>query len=461
MLIMPKNNWKNEFAEFVHEIMEEFEIPGMSVGLSQNGEVIYSEGFGYADLENEKKVNPETVFGIASITKSFTALAIMILEREGKLTTGDPVLKYLPDFDAGEKITPAINIHHFLTHTAGLPPTPALMYAMVRSIEGDPTAEKLKEDGKWEKWTEEPPIESYKDLLDFWARNKPEPLGYPGGQFSYSNDAYSLLGTIVERISGISLGEFMEEKIFKPCNLEKITFSPDELKKWPNVTQLYAKIDEEIVPAPKWNHSEAMLGAGFLKTHALDLLRYGQSFLGSAYLKRMGSPYFPLPDGKFYGYGFMVQPDYHGNTIIEHGGSLKGISSHLGMVPEENLVATVLINLVEMPVTRVWDALVNLALGYSIEEERFSFSALASLPESSRDWPGKYVSPEGAEIEVTSEEEKLFVELNNKKQELTPVAVDRASLIRRGEKSIIQFLRDGEGKVSGIHMGLRIIKKVN
>jgi len=460
LLITRRNDWENEFEEFAGKIMEEFEIPGMSVGLAQDGEVIYARGFGYENREEKKKVSPETVFGIASITKSFTALAIMILEKEGKLSTGDPVIKFLPEFKAGEQITPAINIHHFLTHTAGLPPTPALMYAMVKSIEGDPTAEKLKEEGKWEKWTEEPPIETCDDLLKFWERKQPEPLGLPGEQFSYSNDAYALLGTIVERVSGMSLAKFMEEKIFKPQKMEKITFDPEKLKEWNDVTQLYARIDDDIVPAPLWNHSEAMLGAGYLKTNVLDLLKYGNSYLNSPLLMRMGSPYFPLPEEKYYGYGFMVQPNYKGSTIVEHGGSLKGISSHLGFIPEKNLVGTVLINLVEMPVTRVWNALINLALGLSIDEERFSFPPLSSLPESTKDWPGKYISPEGAEVEVTREKDKLFIEFNNTKQELTPVKVDKASLIRRGEKSIIQFLRGGNGEVDGVHMGLRIIKKV-
>ncbi len=455
----PKTGWKDEFEEFIHEIMEEFEIPGLSLGLSQDGEIKYSRGFGYSNREEGTRATADTVYGIASITKSFTALAIMILEREGKLSTGDPVVKYLPEFNAGDRITPAITIHHFLTHTAGLPPTPALMYAMVRSIEGDPTAKKLKEEGKWEKWTEEPPIDTYEDLLDFWNRKKPDPLGNPGAQFSYSNDAYSLLGTIVERVSGVSLEKFMEEKIFQPQKMEKITFEPEMLKKWQDVTQLYARIDEEVVPAPCWNHSPAMLGAGFLKTKVPDLLKYGNSFFSSHHLQRMGSPYFPLPDGKYYGYGFMVQPDYYGNTIVEHGGSLKGISSHLGFIPEKNVVATVLINLVEMPVTRIWNALVNLFLGLPKHEERIPHKKLPSIPRASRDWPGKYTSQEGAEIDVTREEGKFLIRLNEKKQELIPASADKAIVTRRGEKSIVQFLRDGEGNVSGMHMGLRIIKK--
>lgn len=459
-MVNKNQDWQKKFEEWTLEIMEEYEIPGLSVGLAHKGEVIYARGFGYACREEEKKAGPATVFGIASITKSFTALAIMLLAREEKLSIGDPVIKYLPEFQVGETITPAITIHHFLTHTAALPPTPALLYAMVRSLEGDPTVDKLKSEGKWEQWTAEPPLDSGDDLLHYLARKKFEPLGHPGGQFSYSNDAYSLLGTIVERVSGMSLGDFMAERIFQPLGMDRTTFDPQKLEDWPDVTQLYARIDEEIMPAPCWNHAPAMLGAGFLKSNIIDLLKYGNFYLNNPSLAGlMGAPLFPLPPGNFYGYGFMVQPDYQGHPIIEHGGSLKGVSSHLGLLPEKDLTAAVLINLVEMPVTRIWNALINSVLDRPLSTERYSWPVLSSWPEGSRDWPGQYTSGEGAEVRVQAEGDKLFIEFNNNRQELHPVAVDKARIIRRGEQNIIQFLRDGSGYVSALHMGLRIIKK--
>ena len=94
---MQLSQW-GEFEAFVEEIMEKEQIPGVAVALSQNGKTIYKKGFGKRDLETNEPVTPETIFGVASITKSFTALAIMKLAEEGKLQIDDPVAKYLPEF---------------------------------------------------------------------------------------------------------------------------------------------------------------------------------------------------------------------------------------------------------------------------------------------------------------------------------------------------------------------------
>src|SRR4051812_47806142 len=117
---MQLNRW-GEFEGFVEEMMEAEKIPGVAVALSQNGKVIYKKGFGTKDVETNEPVTPETIFGTASVTKSFTALAIMKLAEEGKLQIDDPVTKHLPRFRlVGYDDIDEIKIHHLLTHTTGL-----------------------------------------------------------------------------------------------------------------------------------------------------------------------------------------------------------------------------------------------------------------------------------------------------------------------------------------------------
>src|SRR5690606_30258396 len=108
---------------YVKTIMEREQIPGLAMAISQHGETIYEQGFGVRDIETNKRVTPDTIFGIASVTKSFTALAIMQLVEQGKLTLDSPVIRYLPQFHLPRaKDMEQIYVHHLLTHTTGQPP---------------------------------------------------------------------------------------------------------------------------------------------------------------------------------------------------------------------------------------------------------------------------------------------------------------------------------------------------
>ena len=118
----------SQFEQFVRDLMDEFEAPGVAVGIIRGGRVIYSRGFGYRDLERKLPVTPETVFGVASVSKSFTALGIIQLAEKGLLGVEHPVKRYLPEFDLPGESEHAwrITVHNFLTHTAGIPPLPSL-----------------------------------------------------------------------------------------------------------------------------------------------------------------------------------------------------------------------------------------------------------------------------------------------------------------------------------------------
>jgi CubicO group peptidase (beta-lactamase class C family) len=117
-----KRSW-SEFEAYVYEVMKKENIPGTAVAVAERGRVIYEKGFGYRDVAQKLAVTPETIFGIASVTKSLTAAAILVLEQEGQLSVDDPVTKYIPEL-AIPSLEPMdeIRIHHLLSHTTGLPP---------------------------------------------------------------------------------------------------------------------------------------------------------------------------------------------------------------------------------------------------------------------------------------------------------------------------------------------------
>ncbi|WP_188624710.1 serine hydrolase domain-containing protein, partial [Caldalkalibacillus thermarum] len=229
----------NKFEDYAQGLIDKYQIPGVGIAFAKNGDIIYWKGFGYRNVENKLPVTLDTVFGIASVTKSFTCAAIMHLQEAGKLDVQDPVIKYLPEFKAGTpEQTKKMTIHHFMTHTAGLPPLPSLKYANKRSIDADPSAQdypglKVKED-------DQGPIDTYEQLMEFIAGLDFELLGEPGTEFSYSNDAYALLGAIVERVSGKFYESYLKENILEPAGMVNTCFLIEELGDHDDVTSLYA-----------------------------------------------------------------------------------------------------------------------------------------------------------------------------------------------------------------------------
>ncbi len=473
---MPGENWqkREELSELVYEIMEECDAPGVSVAVGDESGLLYAEGFGYRDREEKLRATPETVYGVASVTKSFAGLAVMLAEMERELTAADPVIRYLPEFSfGGDEWDHAINIHHFLTHTSGLPPTGALRYSMVRSMEGDPMVEQLREAGRWEEWVDRDPIDNYGQLMEYLARVDEEPLGRPGAQFSYSNDAYSLVGTIVERATGETFEKYVGERILQPIGMDDSTFDVDELAARDDVTQLYAEDPGgEVYLSPNWQDAPAMVGAGFLRCTAVDLVRYGQLYLrggcanGSRILPpeavaRMAAPYVPAGRMQGYGYGLMIRPNYSGVTLVEHGGSLKGISSHFGYVPEQDLTVSVLCNLQGVPVSKIWLGAVNLLLGLPIDNERSVEPEYDASEEEEDRFVGTYRSGEGARLDVYREDDCLFLEQDGEKSQLRLSGPDTAATVRRGEESAVRILPGPTGEIAAIYAGLRIMRKVS
>src|SRR5690606_12753108 len=217
----PLMDWPEAFERYAVDVLERYGAPGMAVGVARDGRTIYEGGLGWRDRERELPATPDTIFGIGSVTKSFTCMAIMQLVDEGRLLVDDPVIRYLPEFSVpNEQYRQAITIHHFMTHTSGLPPLPSLTYALARSLEADPAAAALRAGQA----SPHPPIDTPGQLLDFIAHHDFELLGPPGAYFSYSNEAFALLGTIIERVTGQRYEDFVTQRILEPLGMTRTTF---------------------------------------------------------------------------------------------------------------------------------------------------------------------------------------------------------------------------------------------
>jgi CubicO group peptidase (beta-lactamase class C family) len=277
-----------------------------SVLVAKDGKIILSKGYGMADLEWNVPNSPATRFNIASMTKQFTAASILLLDDRGKLKTDDLVKKYLPDAPA---VWDKITIYHLLTHTSGIPDDAA----------------------KYEPGTP--------DKLVFNDR----PLNFqPGEQWSYTNLGYIVLGYLLERISGQTYEEFVQENIFKPLGMKDsglmsfVTIIPRRASGyWPGSNGI------ENADRP-----DARIGfsSGSLYSSTEDLLRWNEGLFGGKLLTPASVRKMTTPFKGDYACGLYVKR-VDGHLMIEHDGNNIGFNSDMAYYPEDRIAVIALANL--------------------------------------------------------------------------------------------------------------------
>ena len=271
---------------------------------AENGNLSYLKAFGFSDFEKKKVLDTSAVFNIASTTKPFTALAIMMLKEQGKLSYEDMLMKYLPDFPSYAK---DITIKQLLTHTSGIKDYENELH--LRS---------------------ENPILTTKIVYDSLIHQ--QNLNFnPGEKYSYSNSGYILLALIIEKISGVSYKEFIEKNVFHPIGMSHSYVLEETTKAIPNRVNAFTDY---------WQQNEDDLntkvpGDGNIYTTAMDLFRFEQSLYSNALIhqKSLKAAYDTSalkPAGKHvkYGFGWMIESDNSG-AIVYHPGGLGGFRCFL------------------------------------------------------------------------------------------------------------------------------------
>ena len=337
-----------EFAEklegFVAEAMQRDHVPGLSLAVVKDGHVIYARGFGARRLKDNAPATPDTLYGVGSCTKSFTALAIMQLVQQGKLSLKDPVKKHLPEFKVGKEENP-ITIHNLLTHSSGIPDLSGADIEISRLME-------LRE-----KWV---PFSSFEDLLLHVNGAKDEVAAEPGIRFFYLNEGYELLGMIIERVSQMRYESYVRDKILKPLKMNRSTFLKEEFEKDQDVMTPYfvEKKDGTLVATPTIHPiSRLSYANGGLMSSVMELTTYlvtnmnhgifgDAKLLDSGLMQEMHKPHIqtnwasiiPTHFGKlWYGYGWTMNDDFFGHVLIGHDGSTRASSANLSFLTDLNV----------------------------------------------------------------------------------------------------------------------------
>lgn len=422
-------NWAL-FEKYVSNIMKEEQIPGVAIAISQNGKVIYEKGFGVSDLENNSLINSETIFGTASITKSFIALTIMKLEIEGKLRVDDAVIKHLPELHLKnyENIND-IKIHHLLSHTTGI--------------------ETIKRNEK---------LTTFIEHLHYLSEVNLKPLGRPGMFFCYNNDMFLLLGAIIERITGENYKEYIKKEIFNPLDMTRTTFNLDELTHFSNVTTPYTIEDNQPISC-KWPTLGNYAVGGGIRSTVMDLLKYGSLYIDkeNTFTDDMTSTLYKLNGASSYGYGLQTIPDYEGVRIVEHGGSQPGVSSNFGIIKENGIVAAVLTNIEGASADAIWLGAINTVLGLPVNRKRSIEPHFDMKKEQFMKFIGSYKTGEGSTVKISILDETLTATIEKEIYKLR--ASNSETLVILPTERPIRFFFNEYNEVWALLMGLRMFVK--
>ncbi len=409
--------------------------PGCALAVIRDGDIIYSRGYGMANLEHAVAITPSTAFYAGSVSKQFVAASIALLAEEGAISLDDDIRTHVPEIpDYGQTIT----IRHLVHHTSGLRDYLTLMLLAGRNFADSASEE---------------------EVIALIARQK-ELNFEPGAQHLYSNSGYFLLAQIVKRASGKTLREYAEEQIFDPLSMASSHFHDD-------LTMFVPKRAEGHLAGEDgdWELTRsrfALVGSGGLFTTVEDLFRWDQNFYDNRLGK--GGPGLldlvhtrgKLNDGEELDYAFgLTLGEYRGLKTVRHGGALGGYRSHLLRFPGEHFSVAIACNLDQIDPGSLADRIADIYLEDSLEapkppkpparDEKPGDEAPVSVDLS--DYIGNYWSDElQVAYRLFIEGEELFLRIGwNPKTLLRPVEKD--VLVFPHVKAV--FERDRNDAVTG------------
>jgi len=411
--------------------------PGAALAIIKDGEIIYKRGYGMAKLEDDLVMTPSKIFDIGSVSKQFTAACVALLALEGKLSLEDDVRQYIPELPVyGRPIT----LRHLLHHTSGLRDYNTLLsLAGFRPDSDCPTVE---------------------EALEIICRQKG--LNHPPGEeYSYTNTGYFLLGQIVERVSGKSLNQFAQERIFQPLGMKNTFFQDNHHQIIKNRASGYAPEGENFrLEMSNWDE----VGDGNVYTTVEDLYLWDQAFynykLGRELMDMLHTQG-KLNNGQTIDYAFgLVIGSYRGLRTVSHSGSWAGFRASLIRFPEEKFSIICLSNLSTFNPAAISYKIADIYLADKFKEEikKEMPQEIRAFPLSERELRekcGNYKEIKfGLWLILSLEKEKLKAQIGRQELLLTPVSQNTFQTWLGESPITLEFSRDEKGQIKAQLTGL-------
>ncbi len=438
--------------------MEKARMPGFSIAVVDDGETIYSEGFGLRDTQKNLPATPDTLYGIGSITKSFVAIGIMQLVEAGEISLDDPVSKHIP-FELGMPDDP-ITIHHLLTHSLGIPSLASSTVAISRGLGMDTGV----------------PLGSADDFYRLVNGAQNEIVAEPGERFFYHNAAWRMLGNIIQEKSGVPFHQYLKINVIDPLGMQRTTLSLAAFQSDPDHILPHLKVGDEVEPSrfpypnPDDNPEFSFItAAGGIVSSVNEMTRYldvqierGKTESGrlasEQSFEKMQQLHIHRPDryyGEYgYGYGLGITPDFLGHELIGHGGSIAVSTAYMEFVPDLKAGVVMMGNSSGMDYATIAESVLAILMGKDPAEV---IPALM-IRERMERLMGSYEVYRGLEkLKVVSRGGLLHLEEKSRRTEktnVTPLIPEDPTLastdfytLRNGLKSPVEFVIREDGKI--------------
>jgi CubicO group peptidase (beta-lactamase class C family) len=403
-----------------------------SVLIAENGQIIFEKSFGFADEQTNRKINDSTVFELASVSKQFTAMGIVQLEKEGKLSYQDDISKYVPELIDYKGIT----IKNLLNHTGGLPDYMGIA------------------DKNWDKSK----IATNDDMLKMFKQVHPKKLFEPNEKWDYSNTGYLILATIIERVSGQEFGNYLNDKIFKPLGMNNTfvyrrRFAPKEIQNYANGYIYSDSLQKKILPDEVGKdfyivYLDGIVGDGMVNSNPQDLLKWDRELYKNKLINDkdreliFSSVMTKDSSQTDYGFGWMIDSTKTYGKVASHSGGWAGYISYVERDIDNDKTIIILQNnslsKTEIPIKNTRRILYNQDVEKPIKLDSEILKVYA----------GKYLTDNQKEKEIAFENDKLYVVMSaDYKMELVPVSKTKFIVDGWSPEVSYTFISNEKGEV--------------
>jgi CubicO group peptidase (beta-lactamase class C family) len=428
-LLMAQNQnikFNNEFDKLLAQQFKPNE-PGAAALVARKGQVIYKKGFGMANMELNVPMQPGNVFRIGSITKQITAIAILQLMEQGKLSLQDEITRFIADYPTqGNKIT----IEHLLTHTSGIQD-----FTSIRD-----TARRGTVDFS--------PVE----MIDYF-KNRPMRFA-PGTRWEYNNSGYFLLGYIIEKVTGRTYRQYIEEQIFKPLEMTSSLYA-SEARIVRNRADGYTKTNRGFENAPYLSLTQPY-AAGSVQSSPEDLFKWQQAVNSYKLVKKetleKAFTRYKLNNGQETNYGYGWRLGYiQGSPSIWHGGLINGFFSMAMYLPQEDVYVVVLANCDCNSPADVAAKLAALAIN-----KPYTTTAIPVDNATLAAYAGVYENGKGQQRTISVSDNQLYSQIGRGPRSLIKAWQKDNFFVAEDEMQTVEFSRNSKGQVEKLITKSRI-----
>ena len=455
----------------IQELIKKERLPNVSICVLGPEGTVFEKGYGFRNMDQTLPADPDTVFGIASMSKSITCLALAILECEGRLSYDDPVSKYFPSFSVPGAPRDLVTLRTLAQHSAGIPPIEPLEWSIAMNSPG-----RDSESVRNLRASAPNAMNTIEQIIDYIAHCPYPTVGAPGERMSYCNEGYAILSYVVDQAAGIPLETFCQQRIFSPLGMTRTLMDDDCVSAHAmaggNIASLFEYENDKLVCDDNWSILPPYRGCAMVKSTARDMAAYyrclsnlgmheGKQILPRAAVERMIGAEIPATEIAVYGLGLYKRVKA-GHVICEHGGELHGVSTRGGLLLGEGFGFAVLCSLGEAELDGILWTLYNAVTGLPLGESHRWFRPVNRIFADLPMLTGTYIGHEGEPSTVTVDEAGHAV-VSDHETDLVYCGGSRFLAMDRSQPENLRarlefFFRDGQAW--GVRVGSRIFSRI-